>query len=183
METVWICVFMLSPSLLKHCEPQPSNYNLSSTHNINQPCHVDLSGSRRCNKILNIVYTSIVDYLRCRLCLVSFCIFVEEPFSKKLYRKCHSQFTLLGEQWLCGWFSMVINKFMNTLCRFVGPYLRICPEHVFVVEDGDGICGYAVAAPDSKHFYEQFKKHWLPEVCTNIFSCYLTVVVYIHILS
>ena len=51
--------------------------------------------------------------------------------------------------------------------RFVGPYLKICPEHVFVVEDGDGICGYAVAAPDSKHFYEQFKKHWLPEVCKN----------------
>ena len=38
---------------------------------------------------------------------------------------------------------------------------------MFVVEDGDGICGYAVAAPDSKHFYEQFKKHWLPEVCKN----------------
>lgn len=68
---------------------------------------------------------------------------------------------------------MVTNKFMNNLCRFVGPYLRICPEHVFVVEDGDGICGYAVAAPDSKHFYEQFKKHWLPEVCKNKFSCYL----------
>lgn len=51
--------------------------------------------------------------------------------------------------------------------RFVGPYLKICPEHVFVVEDGDGICGYAVATPDSKHFYEQFKKHWLPEVYTN----------------
>lgn len=63
---------------------------------------------------------------------------------------------------------------MIKLFRFVGPYLRICPEHVFVVEDGDGICGYAVAAPDSKHFYEQFKKHWLPEVCTNkLFSCYL----------
>ena len=37
---------------------------------------------------------------------------------------------------------------------------------MFVVEDGDGLCGFAVATSDSKHFYEQFKKHWLPEVCT-----------------
>ena len=36
---------------------------------------------------------------------------------------------------------------------------------MFVVEDGDGLCGFAVATSDSKHFYEQFKKHWLPEVC------------------
>lgn len=43
---------------------------------------------------------------------------------------------------------------------------------MFVVEDGDGICGYAVAAPDSKHFYEQFKKHWLPEV-----SCLHTCII------
>lgn len=58
------------------------------------------------------------------------------------------------------------------LCfRFVGPYLKLCPEHVFVVEDGDGLCGFAVAASDSKHFYEQFKKHWLPEVHVYILFC------------
>lgn len=56
--------------------------------------------------------------------------------------------------------------FFGFCFRFVGPYLKICPEHVFVVEDGDGLCGFAVATSDSKHFYEQFKKHWLPEVCT-----------------
>ena len=49
----------------------------------------------------------------------------------------------------------------------MGPYLKICPEQVFVVEDGDGRCGFAVATSDSKHLYEQLKKHWLPEVCTN----------------
>lgn len=59
--------------------------------------------------------------------------------------------------------------------RFVGPYLKLCPEHVFVVEDGDGLCGFAVAASDSKHFYEQFKKHWLPEV-------HVYVYIYIYIL-
>ena len=51
--------------------------------------------------------------------------------------------------------------------RFMGPYLKICLECVFVVEDGDRCCGLAVATSDSKHFYEQLKKHWLPEVCTN----------------
>ena len=49
----------------------------------------------------------------------------------------------------------------------MGPYLKICPEQVFVVEDGDGRCGFAVATSDSKHLYEQLEKHWLPEVCTN----------------
>ena len=82
-----------------------------------------------------------------------------------IYGKClrhmHSQFIFL-----VGIMTMLLifYCFINQLFRFVGPYLKICPEHVFVVEDGDGICGYAVAAPDSKHFYEQFKKHWLPEV-------------------
>ena len=46
---------------------------------------------------------------------------------------------------------------------------------MFVVEDGDGVCGFAVATSDSKHFYEQFKKHWLPEVCICMNSSYLTV--------
>ena len=40
---------------------------------------------------------------------------------------------------------------------------------MFVVEDGDGLCGFAVAASDSKHFYEQFKKHWLPEVRVYVY--------------
>ncbi|KXJ25366.1 Protein O-GlcNAcase [Exaiptasia diaphana] len=48
---------------------------------------------------------------------------------------------------------------------FVGPYINICPEHVFVVEDSYGLCGYAVSTSDSKHFYELYKKDWLPKVC------------------
>ena len=56
----------------------------------------------------------------------------------------------------------------NWICyRFMGRYLKICPEFIFVVEDGDGRCGFAVATSDSKHFYDQLKKHWLTEVCTN----------------
>ena len=66
-------------------------------------------------------------------------------------------------------FILTNNKAMCLCFRFVGPYLKLCPEHVFVVEDDDGLCGFAVAASDSKHFYEQFKKHWLPEVHVYIF--------------
>ena len=44
---------------------------------------------------------------------------------------------------------------------------------MFVVEDGDGLCGFAVAASDSKHFYEQFKKHWLPEVHVYVYLYFL----------
>ena len=56
----------------------------------------------------------------------------------------------------------------NWICyRFMSPYLKICPACVFVVEDDDGRCGFPVATSDSKHFYDQLKKHWLPELCTN----------------
>lgn len=86
-------------------------------------------------------------------------------------------------QFLCIWLYpsatstavSIIKTLLIFFCscfRFVGPYLKICPEHVFVVEDGDGLCGFAVATSDSKHFYEQFKKHWLPEVCAYMSERY-----------
>ncbi|XP_067035620.1 putative acetyltransferase OgpAT isoform X1 [Acropora muricata] len=56
-------------------------------------------------------------------------------------------------------------QFKMAADRFMGPYLKISPECVFVVEDGDGRCGFSVATSDSKHFYDKLKKHWLPEVC------------------
>lgn len=52
-------------------------------------------------------------------------------------------------------------------CRFVGPYVTLSPELSFVVEDSEGVCGYAAAVLDSKAFYKQFKKEWLPTVITN----------------
>ena len=36
---------------------------------------------------------------------------------------------------------------------FVGPYLAFEPEHSLMLEDNEGICGYAFAAFDSKGFY------------------------------
>ncbi|XP_032220534.1 protein O-GlcNAcase [Nematostella vectensis] len=48
--------------------------------------------------------------------------------------------------------------------RFVGPYISICPEHVFVVEDSEGVCGYAVSTPDAATFYNMYRQTWCPEV-------------------
>ena len=63
---------------------------------------------------------------------------------------------------------MHVSLIRNCICyRFLGPYLKICPEQVFVVEDGNERCGFEAATSDSKHFYDQLKIHWLPEVCTN----------------
>ena len=51
--------------------------------------------------------------------------------------------------------------------RFIGPYMSICPETVFVIEDKFGLCGYGVAAADGRNFYDQYKEEWLPKVRTS----------------
>jgi ribosomal protein S18 acetylase RimI-like enzyme len=48
---------------------------------------------------------------------------------------------------------------------FVGPYLAYEPELSLVVEDGRGVCGYALAARDSRTFYAQYDRHWRPKLC------------------
>ena len=53
---------------------------------------------------------------------------------------------------------------ISDLFRFVGPYTKLCPSLSFVLEDDEGVCGYVLAALDSKAFYEQFEKQWAPEV-------------------
>ena len=50
---------------------------------------------------------------------------------------------------------------------FVGPYLAFEPELSWVLEDGDGVCGYALAAFDSHHFYERYEKEWRPQLCAQ----------------
>ena len=49
----------------------------------------------------------------------------------------------------------------------MGPYTTLSPELSFVVEDSEGVCGYVLAVLDSKAFYHQFKKEWLPTVIGN----------------
>jgi len=47
---------------------------------------------------------------------------------------------------------------------YVGPYLKFEPQLAFVLEDPEGVCGYALGALDSKQFYDAYLKQWLPEI-------------------
>jgi ribosomal protein S18 acetylase RimI-like enzyme len=50
---------------------------------------------------------------------------------------------------------------------FVGPYLRFEPELALILEDEEGVCGYALAALDSRTFYERYDREWRPELCAR----------------
>jgi ribosomal protein S18 acetylase RimI-like enzyme len=50
---------------------------------------------------------------------------------------------------------------------FVGPYLEFEPSFSLILEDGEGICGYALGAVDSKQFYSRFEKEWRPDLCAR----------------
>lgn len=48
---------------------------------------------------------------------------------------------------------------------FVGPYLAYAPEFSLILEDAEGICGYALGALDSHAFYERYEREWRPGLC------------------
>lgn len=50
---------------------------------------------------------------------------------------------------------------------FVGPYLRFEPELSLILEDAEGICGYALGAFDSRMFYDRYEKQWRPDLCAR----------------
>jgi GNAT superfamily N-acetyltransferase len=45
---------------------------------------------------------------------------------------------------------------------FVGPYLAFEPGLSVILEDADGICGYALGAFDSRAFYQRYEREWRP---------------------
>jgi ribosomal protein S18 acetylase RimI-like enzyme len=47
---------------------------------------------------------------------------------------------------------------------FAGPYLRFEPGLALMLEDEQGVCGYAMAAFDSRSFYDRYEKEWRPEL-------------------
>ncbi len=47
---------------------------------------------------------------------------------------------------------------------YVGPYLKFCPELALVAEDDRGVCGYALAALDSRTFFDRYEREWRPEL-------------------
>src|SRR3954453_15033283 len=50
---------------------------------------------------------------------------------------------------------------------FVGPYLAFEPELSFILEDDQGICGYALGAFDSRAFYARYDAEWRPDLCAR----------------
>jgi ribosomal protein S18 acetylase RimI-like enzyme len=47
---------------------------------------------------------------------------------------------------------------------FVGPYLEFEPELSLVLEDEEGICGYAFGALDSRDFFRRYEMEWRPRL-------------------
>lgn len=45
---------------------------------------------------------------------------------------------------------------------FVGPYLELEPRFSLILEDSEGVCGYALGALDSRAFYGRYEREWRP---------------------
>jgi ribosomal protein S18 acetylase RimI-like enzyme len=50
---------------------------------------------------------------------------------------------------------------------FVGPYLAYEPELSLILEDQQGICGYALGAFDSRAFFARYETEWRPALCAR----------------
>jgi ribosomal protein S18 acetylase RimI-like enzyme len=50
---------------------------------------------------------------------------------------------------------------------FVGPYLAYEPGLSWILEDDQGICGYALGAFDSRSFYARYEAEWRPRLCAQ----------------
>lgn len=48
---------------------------------------------------------------------------------------------------------------------FVEPYLAFEPESSLMLEDEQGVCGYALGALDSRAFYARYDAEWRPKLC------------------
>ncbi|MDB6036389.1 MAG: Acetyltransferase family protein, partial [Verrucomicrobiales bacterium] len=48
---------------------------------------------------------------------------------------------------------------------FVGPYLAYEPDLSLILEDDEGVCGYALGAFDSRTFFVRYEADWRPELC------------------
>ena len=50
---------------------------------------------------------------------------------------------------------------------YVGPYLQFEPELALVLEDEQGVCGYALGAFDSREFWRRYEEEWRPRLCAE----------------
>ncbi len=47
---------------------------------------------------------------------------------------------------------------------YVGPYLAFEPQISLILQDPEGICGYALGAFDSRKFFDRYEKEWRPNL-------------------
>jgi len=47
---------------------------------------------------------------------------------------------------------------------YVGPYLAFEPRLALMLEDSEGVAGYALAALESRLFYERYVREWCPKL-------------------
>jgi ribosomal protein S18 acetylase RimI-like enzyme len=50
---------------------------------------------------------------------------------------------------------------------YVGPYLALEPDLSLILEDDQGICGYALGAFDSRAFYARYDDEWRQDLCAR----------------
>ena len=50
---------------------------------------------------------------------------------------------------------------------YVGPYLAFEPDLALILEDDEGICGYALGAYDSRGFYARYDSEWRQRLCAR----------------
>ncbi|HOW65603.1 MAG TPA: GNAT family N-acetyltransferase [Candidatus Paceibacterota bacterium] len=50
---------------------------------------------------------------------------------------------------------------------YVGPYLVFEPGLSLILEDDQGVCGYALGAFDSRSFYARYEAEWRPALCAR----------------
>src|SRR5438874_2698502 len=50
---------------------------------------------------------------------------------------------------------------------FVGPYLAFEPELSLLLEDEQGVCGYALGAFDSRAFFARYEAEWRSDLCAR----------------
>lgn len=57
-----------------------------------------------------------------------------------------------------------IHPNVNCFSRLVGGFLNLSPDYGFVLEDEEGICGYALGTVDVKPFVKKCKMSWIPSM-------------------
>lgn len=50
---------------------------------------------------------------------------------------------------------------------YVEPYFEFEPELGLILEDKEGVCGYAFGALDSRSFFDRYEREWRPRLCAQ----------------